>query len=100
MMTSIPAVHFFYGTVIVSLEHLKQSIMSRALCLFHNTYCKHPLNSLWLIREDLTATVFEESNCSSALIKLPIYSTELAAVIFVCPHPILSLSLHKNEVFC
>ena len=43
LATQIPAIHFFCGTVIVSWEHLKRSIISRALCLFRNTYCKHLL---------------------------------------------------------
>ena len=30
--------------------------------------------------------LFEENNCSPALIKVPNYSTGLAAVIFVCSH--------------
>ena len=31
--TSIATIHFFYGTVIISWEYLKRSIMPRTLCL-------------------------------------------------------------------
>ena len=36
----------------------------------------------WLIRENM-AYLFEESHCSPALLKVPIYSTELVTVYFV-----------------
>ena len=44
---SVSVIHFFY--TIISREHLKWSIIScgrrvyRTPCLFHNTYCSHPL---------------------------------------------------------
>ena len=47
-------------SVIMSWEYLKRYIMLRAMCLFHNTYSKHPFieGGLWLIRENLKGTVF------------------------------------------
>ena len=43
LMTSFIAIHFFYGTHIISPEHLKRSILSRVLCLLYKTNCSHPL---------------------------------------------------------
>ena len=41
--TWIVAIHLFCGSLIISRQHLKRFIMSRALCLFHNIYCNHLL---------------------------------------------------------
>ena len=90
LTTSIPAIHFFYGTAIISREHLKRFIMPGALCLFCNNYCNHPLQwevCGWFEKNWSVLTVFIwESNCSPAPLKVFIYSTELVPVIFVCSH--------------
>ena len=81
---SIPAIHLFYGTVIISLEHMKQSTLSRALCIFRN----HQLGVCgWFEKIWRLLCLFEESNCSPALLKVPIYSTELVAVVNFCLQP-------------
>ena len=56
MMTSFPSFHFFW--VIISWEHLKWSITSRTLCLFHNACCSHPI-------KQAVCGLFEENHCSS-----------------------------------
>ena len=38
--TSFSAIHVFYDSVIISLEHAKRSIC-QGQCLFQNTYCNH-----------------------------------------------------------
>ena len=73
-MASIAATHYFYGSVYISREHLKQSICQR-YCAYFTTLVAiiHIITSgLWLIRESLN-----DSLCSTALLKGPIYSTEL-----------------------
>ena len=85
LTTSIPANHFLYGIVIISQEHLKRSIMSRALCLFCTKYCNSKQSVEKILRVEC---LFKGSSCSPALLKLRIYSTELVVVIFICSHPI------------
>ena len=66
LTTWIAAIHFFYNTVIISRQLVKQSIMSRALCLFHNTCCSRPLKqvvcglfrNIWKV-----LCLFEETKC-------------------------------------
>ena len=61
-MTSIAAIHFSYGSIIISWKQLKPSIIT---------------SSLWLIQQNLKVPLFGESHCSPALLKVPIYATEL-----------------------
>ena len=78
LTTSVPAIYSFYGTLIFSLEHL-----SRALLL-----------SLWLIRENSKGTVFIWGKQL-----VPLYSTELVAVIFVCSHPMMNVLIWQIRFY-
>ena len=70
----------YFATLITSIHYSKQSVVdSRKF----EGYC----------------VLFEESNCSPALTKVPIYSIEVVALIFLCSHPILSWSLNKKWSF-
>ena len=59
--------------------------MSRKLRLYHNTFLQPPIITSGLVvdREKIEECLFEEIHCSPALLKVPIYSTELVAIIFV-----------------
>ena len=55
LTASIAAIHFFYGSVIISREHLKRSICQEH-CVYYTTLVAtmHIITSgLWLIRENL-----------------------------------------------
>ena len=55
LTASIAAIHFCYGSVIISREHLKRSICQRH-CVYYTTLVAtmHIITSgLWLIRENL-----------------------------------------------
>ena len=54
ILTSFPAIHFFYDRVIISWEHLKWC-MSRTLCFFSQHWLQPSIitSDLWLIREKL-----------------------------------------------
>ena len=70
----------YFATLITSIHYSEQSVVdSRKF----EGYC----------------VLFKESNCSPALTKVPIYSTKVVAVIFLCSHPILSWSLNKKWSF-
>ena len=70
--------HYFKGII-------EAIYMSKTLCLFYNTCCSHRLQPAVCEWFEKTWTVcsFQESHCSPALLKMPTYSTELVAVIFV-----------------
>ena len=56
LTASIAAIHFFYGSVIISREHLKRSICQEH-CAYYTTLVAtmHIITSgLWLIRENLS----------------------------------------------
>ena len=76
LTASIAAIHFFYGSVIISREHLKRSIY-QGHCDYFTTLVAtiHVVTSgLWLIRENLNDMLFEESHCSPAFLKVTIFS--------------------------
>lgn len=84
LAASIAAILFFYDTAIILREHLKRSITSRVLCLFHNICCSHLwLQAVWMIQENLKGTVLIWGKQLRPGFKLSVYSTELIAVIFV-----------------
>ena len=84
LTASIAAILFFYDTAIILREHLKRSITSRVLCLFHNICCSHLwLQAVWMIQENLKGTVLIWGKQLRPGFKLSVYSIELIAVIFV-----------------
>ena len=90
----------YWKKSVIWRHHFQPPIFSMIVSLFHgrtwdNLHVKktvfisqHLLQSsiiasgLWLIREKLICLV-EENYCSPALLKVPIYSAELATIIFV-----------------
>ena len=70
LMTSIAAIHFFYGSVVILREYLKQSIC-QGHCVYFKTLVAaiHYNSGLWLIPESVY--LLEEIHCSPAL-----YSSE------------------------
>ena len=80
--TSIAAIHFFYDNVIISWEHLKRSTSQRHCVYFTTLFATKKIV--------VDSRKFEEYvylmgaiDCSSALLKVPIYSTEPVSVIFL-----------------
>ena len=80
--TSFPAIHFFYDSVIISREHLKKSTCQRN-CVYFTTlfatiyYCKRCMVDS---RKSWRICLFQGNHCGPALLKVPIYSTELVAI--------------------
>ena len=84
-MTSFSAIHFFYDSVIILWEYLKQSTCQRN-CVYYTTLIatvhfnkRSVVNSRKIedyvhLRKSIVALLF---------LKVPIYSTELVAIIFV-----------------
>ena len=66
------AIHFFCSSVIISREHLKRSICHGQRVFFTIHVATIQYNKR-----------LEESHCSPAFLRSPIYSTELVAVIFI-----------------
>ena len=74
LTASIAAIHIFYGSIIISPEHLKRSICE-GHCVYFTTLVVtihiHTITSdLWLIRENSRMFLFEESHCSTSLLKV------------------------------
>ena len=83
MTSSFPATHFLYDSVIISRENLRQLHVKKTVFISQHLLQSSIIASdLWLIREKLICLV-EENYCSPALLKVPIYSAELATIIFV-----------------
>ena len=84
MTTSFTAIHFFYDSVIISRQHLNPRVKETA---FISQYFLQPsiiINGLRLIWEKgWRVCLSEENHGSPAVLKVPIYSTELVAIIFV-----------------
>ena len=76
LMGALEAIHYGKGTVFISQKLLQPSII---------------VGSLWLIRGSWVLCLFVESNCSPALLKMPICSTEPVAVIFFYNHPMVNV---------
>ena len=97
LTTSIPAIHFFYGNVIISLEaihYVKRTVFILQDLLQGSII----VSSLWLIRGNLKVTAFiwgKQWKASPALIKVPIYSTELVALISACSHQSFMVTAQK-----
>ena len=59
LTTSVAAIRSFYGTVIISRKHLKESIMLRPLFILQHLLQVSIITSgLWLFRKNLKGTVF------------------------------------------
>ena len=83
---------------VVWQNQLKLSIFTMIVSSFHGsnwsdpyvkeTFCSHPLQQMAVV-DSISfevfnkVCVFEKSHCSPALLKVPIYSTELVTVCFV-----------------
>ena len=84
MTTSFPAIHFFYDSVIISREHLKQSTC-QGNCVYFSTlvatihYNKRSVVDSRKIEE----YVYLRKTIVALLFQVPIYSAELVAIIFV-----------------
>ena len=85
MTTSFTAIHFFYDSVIISWEHLKQSTCQENCIYFTILFATIHYNKRSAVdsRKSWRVCLFEENHCSPAVLKVPIYSTELVAIIFV-----------------
>ena len=85
MTTSFPAIHFFYDSVIISRDHLKQSTCQGNCVYFTILFATIHYNNRSAVDSGKSWRVclFEENHCSPAVLKLPIYSTEVVFVIFV-----------------
>ena len=85
MIGSFSAVYFFYDSVIIPWEHLKQ-YTCQGLCVYFTTLfaaIHYNKRSVVDLRKFERVCLLEENYCSLAFLKVPIYSTELVAVIFV-----------------
>ena len=84
MTTSFPAIHFFYDSVIISREHLKKSTCQRNCVYFTTLFATihYYKRSVVDSRKSWRICLFQENHCGPALLKVPIYSTELVAIIF------------------
>ena len=80
--TSFPAIYFFCDSVSISREHLKKCTCQRSSVYFTTLfatihYCKR---SMVDSRKSWRICLFQENHCGPALLKVPIYSTELVAI--------------------
>ena len=76
---------FFYGSVIILREHLKQSTC-QGNCVYFTTHfatIHYNKQSVVDLRKSWRICLFKENHCSPTLLKVPLYSTELVAIIFV-----------------
>ena len=80
-MTSFTAIHFFYDSVIISRQHLKQSTY-QGNCLYF-TILFATKRSAVDSRKSWRVCLFGKNYCSPAVLKVAIYSTEQVAIIFV-----------------
>ena len=82
--TSFPAIHFFYNSVIISREHLKKSTCQGNCVYFTTLFATIHYNKRSVVdsRKSWRVYLFQENHCSPALLKVPICSTELIAIIF------------------
>ena len=60
--------------VVISREHLNDPLCQGHI-LQHLLQTSIIESGLWLIRENLKGTLFEENHCNPAPLKVPIYST-------------------------
>ena len=85
MTTSFTAIHFFYDSVIISRQHLKQSTCQGNCLYFTILFATIHYNKRSAVdsRKSWRVCLFEENHCSPAVLKVAIYSTEQVAIIFV-----------------
>ena len=97
MTTSFPASHFFYDSVIISREHLKKSTCQGNFAYFTTLFATIHYNKLSVVdsRKKWRVCLFQENHCGSALLEVPIYSTELVAIIFLKS---TALKMHKSTL--
>ena len=82
--TSFPTIHFFYDSVVISREHLKKSTCQRNSVYFTTLFATiHYMRSVVDSRKSWIICLFQENHCGPALLKVPIYSTELVAITFL-----------------
>ena len=84
MTTSFLAIQFFYDSVIISREHLKKSTCQGNRVYFTTLFATIHYNKRSAVdsRKSWRVYLFQENHCSPALLKVPICSTELIAIIF------------------
>ena len=85
MTTSFTTIHFFYDSVIISQQHLKQSTCQGNCLYFTIIFATIHYNERSAVdsRKSWRVRLFEENHCSPAVLKVAIYSTEQVAIIFV-----------------
>ena len=85
MTTSFTAIHFFYDSVIISREHLKQSTCQGNRLYFTILFTTIHYNKRSVVdsRKSWSVCLFEKNHCSPSVLKVPIYFTEQAVIIFV-----------------
>ena len=85
MTTSFSAMHYFYDSVIISPERLKQSTCQGNCLYFPILFATIHYNKRSAVdsRKSWRVCLFEENHCNPAVLKVPIYFTEQVAIIFV-----------------
>ena len=85
MTTSFKAIHFFYDSVNILREHLKQSTCLGNCLYLTILFATIHYNKRFAVdsRKSWRVCLFEENHCSPAVSKVPIYFTEQVAIIFV-----------------
>ena len=85
MTTSFSAMHYFYDSVIISPERLKQSTCQGNCLYFPILFATIHYNKRSAVgsRKSWRVCLFEENHCSPAVLEVPIYFTEQVAIIFV-----------------
>ena len=85
MTASFTAIHFFYDSVIISRRHLKQSRCQGNCFYFTILFATIHYNKRSAVdsRKSWRVCLFEENHGSPAVLKVPIYSTELVARFYV-----------------
>ena len=84
MTTSFPGIHFFYDNLIIPREHLKKSTCQGNCAFFTALFANIHYNKRSVVdsRKSWIACLFQENHCAPALLEVPIYSTELVAIIY------------------
>ena len=79
---------FFYDSVIISQEHLKKSTCQRNCVYFTTLFATihYYKRSMVDSRKSCRICLFQENHCGHALLKVPIYSTELVAKVLHLMH--------------
>ena len=85
MTTLFTAIHFFYDSVIISWQHLKQCTCQGNCLYFTIIFATIHYNkrSAVNLRKSWKVCLFEENHCSPAVWKVAIYSTEQVAITFI-----------------